>query len=49
ETKKETQAPAGDLLREALEKSGGRRLEAADLLGISRTSLWRKMKKMGLE
>ena len=32
----------------ALEKSGGKRQEAAKLLGMSRTSLWRKMKSLGL-
>ncbi|MGM0394748.1 MAG: sigma 54-interacting transcriptional regulator, partial [Thermodesulfobacteriota bacterium] len=32
----------------ALEKSDGNRQKAADLLGISRTSLWRKMKTLGL-
>jgi PAS domain S-box-containing protein len=35
-----------DLLHEALERAGGRRLEAATILGISRTSLWRKMKML---
>jgi transcriptional regulator with PAS, ATPase and Fis domain len=32
----------------ALEKSNGRRQEAAALLGISRTSMWRRMKEAGL-
>ena len=32
----------------ALEKTGGQRGPAARLLGISRTSLWRKMKAYGL-
>lgn len=32
----------------ALEKSGGRRGDAAQLLGISRTSLWRRMKALNL-
>ena len=35
-------------LRQALEHCGGRRQEAADMLGISRTSMWRYMKKQGL-
>ncbi len=33
----------------ALERSGGRRQAASRLLGISRTSMWRRMKAMGLE
>jgi PAS domain S-box-containing protein len=33
-----------DILQEALERAGGRRQEAATRLGISRTSLWRRMK-----
>jgi len=33
---------------QALEACGGRRGEAARLLGISRTSLWRRMKALGL-
>ena len=37
-----------DLLHGALERAGGRRLEAATLLGISRTSLWRKMKMLDI-
>lgn len=32
----------------ALEKCGGRREDAAQLLGISRTSLWRRMKALSL-
>lgn len=32
----------------ALEKCSGRRRDAADLLGISRTSMWRQMKRHGL-
>ena len=33
---------------EALNRSRGRRQEAAEYLGISKTSLWRKMKKYGI-
>ena len=32
-----------------LEITGGVRTRAADILGIDRVSLWRKMKKYGLE
>ena len=32
----------------ALQKTRGRKKKAADLLGISRTSLWRRMKSLGL-
>ena len=35
-------------IRRALEQCDGRRQEAAALLGISRTSMWRYMKKQGL-
>ena len=35
-------------IRRVLLKTGGRRQEAADLLGISRTSLWRRMKAFNL-
>ena len=34
---------------EALNKYEGRKKEAADYLGISRTTLWRKMKELGIE
>jgi len=36
-------------LVQALESSGGNQLEAARLLGISRTSVWNQMKKFGLK
>lgn len=37
-----------DTIIRALSQSGGKRQEAAELLGMSRTSLWRYMKKLGL-
>lgn len=36
-------------IREALRRTDGNRTEAAELLDISRTTLWRKMKEFGLE
>lgn len=36
------------LIHDALESCGGNRAQAAALLGISTTTLWRKMKAMGL-
>jgi transcriptional regulator of acetoin/glycerol metabolism len=36
------------MILEALAQSGGRRQEAAARLGMSRTSLWRRMKELGL-
>jgi len=33
---------------QALRQAGGRRGQAAEVMGISRTSLWRRMKKLGL-
>ena len=38
-----------DAIIDALERSNGNKLEAARRLGISRTTLWRKLKKYGLE
>lgn len=35
-------------IKDILKKTSGRREEAAQILGISRTSLWRKMKNYGL-
>jgi DNA-binding NtrC family response regulator len=39
----------GDYIRRVLEFAGGARARAAEILGISRTSLWRKMKKHSLD
>jgi transcriptional regulator of acetoin/glycerol metabolism len=36
------------MLVEALAKTGGRRAEAAKVLGISRTTLWKRIKKYGI-
>jgi transcriptional regulator of acetoin/glycerol metabolism len=36
-------------LVEALNRSGGRRSEAARLLGVSRVTLWKRMKRYGVD
>ncbi len=36
-------------IRDALAKTGGRKEEAAALLGISRVTLWKRLKKYGIE
>jgi len=41
--------PSGDELRRVLESCHWRRVEAARALGISRTTLWRRMREAGLE
>jgi len=38
-----------EYIRWVLERSGGNRTRAAEILGIDRVSLWRKIKKYGLE
>jgi len=54
EPEPEEQTPAGEheaerrAILDALSQAQGRRQAAADLLGISRTSLWRRMKALGL-
>ena len=39
---------SADEIRQALEKTRGKQLETAKLLGISRSTLWRRMKFLGL-
>ena len=39
----------GRAIRDALEKTGWHRGKAAEALGIDRTTLWRKMKKLGIQ
>lgn len=41
-------AASADRIREALAESRGRQTEAAKRLGISRSTLWRRMKSLGL-
>ena len=41
-------ACSADEIRQALTTTRGRQLEAATLLGISRSTLWRRMKSLGL-
>lgn len=38
-----------DYIREVLRHAGHRRGEAAEILGIPRTTLWRKLKRLGLD
>jgi transcriptional regulator with PAS, ATPase and Fis domain len=38
-----------EYIRWVLERSGGNRTRTANILGIDRVSLWRKIKKYGLE
>jgi transcriptional regulator of acetoin/glycerol metabolism len=38
-----------DAIRAALEEAEGNRSHAADRLGMSRTTLWRKMNEYGLD
>ena len=41
--------PEQERILEALERCGGSRVRAAGLLGMDRSTLWRKMKKYGIE
>jgi DNA-binding NtrC family response regulator len=38
-----------EVIRAALNRAHGNRSEAADMLGVGRTTLWRAMKRLGLE
>ncbi|MCY3004246.1 MAG: sigma-54 dependent transcriptional regulator [Planctomycetota bacterium] len=46
--KRALEQPERELVRAALEATGGRRGRAAELLGINRTTLYNKMRKFGL-
>jgi transcriptional regulator with PAS, ATPase and Fis domain len=37
------------LIREVLARTGGNRTRAAQILGIDRVSLWRKIKRLGID
>ena len=43
------QAGEAGVIRDALERCGGKRDAAAELLGLHRTTLWRKMRRYGLD
>ncbi|MEX2282840.1 MAG: sigma-54 dependent transcriptional regulator [Gemmatimonadota bacterium] len=43
-----TQADAAEI-RDALEQANGVRARAAELLGVGRTTLWRRMKELGID
>jgi two-component system response regulator AtoC len=43
-----TASPEADRLHRALERAGGNRDRAAQILGMSRSTLWRKMKVFGI-
>ena len=44
-----TRRAESEAIRAALAETGGRKLKAAELLGVSRKVLWQKMKELGLE
>lgn len=42
-------SPEAERILQALERSGGHRERAAQILGISRVTLWRRMRELGLD
>jgi transcriptional regulator of acetoin/glycerol metabolism len=40
--------PEGARIRRALERAGGNRQRAAKILGMSRVTLWRRMRELGI-
>ncbi|MCL4694532.1 MAG: sigma-54-dependent Fis family transcriptional regulator, partial [Candidatus Hydrogenedentes bacterium] len=40
---------SADVIRAVLKRTRGNRSEAANILGVGRTTLWRAMKRMGID
>jgi transcriptional regulator of acetoin/glycerol metabolism len=38
-----------EVVAEAMQRAGGKKIEAARLLGISRQALWKKLKKLDIK
>ena len=49
ETRETPQVDEHELIRDALRKSAGNKTLAAQVLGIDRSTLWRKMQRLGIE
>ena len=49
ETRETPQVDEHELIRDALQKSAGNKTLAAQVLGIDRSTLWRKMQRLGIE